>query len=122
MIENFLVNKNVLQKFDKEIIIDVDCACAVLRGANIYAPGIIGMTSGIYIYIFCEVTFCEFSGTKVGDKVSVYADLSGKCKKGLMNFDNSSVKVFIGNGISQMQRYQLFGDDLKPWYVKIQIS
>lgn len=35
-----------LQRFDKEIIVDVKCASAVLRGAHIYASGILGMSAG----------------------------------------------------------------------------
>lgn len=35
-----------LSDINKEVVIDVNCAAAVLRGANIYAPGIIGMMTG----------------------------------------------------------------------------
>lgn len=31
---------------EKEIVVDTDCAAAVLRGANIFAPGVIAMMSG----------------------------------------------------------------------------
>lgn len=33
----------------KEVVVDVDCAAAVLRGAHIFAPGVLGMESGTYI-------------------------------------------------------------------------
>lgn len=33
-----------LEKVSKEVVIDHKCAAAVLRGAHIFAPGVIGMT------------------------------------------------------------------------------
>lgn len=54
--KNLPVKKDEILKFDKEIIVDVECACAVLRGANIYAPGILGMSSGkIFLKVFLTV-------------------------------------------------------------------
>lgn len=50
IINNFIV-KEEIEKHEKEIIIDTDCACAVLRGANIFAPGILGMSSGRFLFI-----------------------------------------------------------------------
>ncbi|KAL9905771.1 tRNA (cytosine(72)-C(5))-methyltransferase NSUN6 isoform 2-T2 [Glossina fuscipes fuscipes] len=50
----------------REIIVDDCCGAAVLRGAHIYAVGVLAMESG----------------TKLHDIVNVYADLTGKCKKG----------------------------------------
>lgn len=35
-----------LENINKEIIVDTECASAVLRGANVYAPGVMAMMSG----------------------------------------------------------------------------
>lgn len=48
------------------------------------------------------------------DRVSIYADLGGKCKRGQQKLHDGEEKLFIANGIIKFQRYQLFGDDLKP--------
>lgn len=60
-----LENKSrVLEKYSKEVIVDTDCAAAILRGAHIYAPGILAMISGLkkiilvyivqkYLCIYC---------------------------------------------------------------------
>ncbi|XP_073842543.1 tRNA (cytosine(72)-C(5))-methyltransferase NSUN6 isoform X1 [Musca autumnalis] len=76
----------------KEIIVDSCCGAAVLRGAHIYSIGVIGMETG----------------TQVGDLVNVYADLSGKCKKGSNIRYESDQKVYLGQGKVLMQRYQLY--------------
>ena len=51
----------------------------------------------------------KFVGTRIGDKINVFADLNGKCKKGTKCHYESDVKIFIGTGIVRMQRHQLFG-------------
>lgn len=50
---------------------------------------------------------------KAGDVVSVYSDIKGKCKKGAKEFDGT--KVFLGNGISESSRKEIFSGlpDLK---------
>lgn len=43
-----------------EIVVDIHCAAAVLRGAHVFAPGIMGMQSGAklnYLY-FAYIKFC----------------------------------------------------------------
>ncbi|XP_068898040.1 tRNA (cytosine(72)-C(5))-methyltransferase NSUN6 isoform X2 [Tenebrio molitor] len=80
-----------LKIYDKEIVVDATCGAAVLRGAHIYAPGVMGM----------------ITGTQIGDHVSVYADVTKKCKKGLPKIYNDE-KVFLGNGVVKMDRKQLF--------------
>lgn len=47
IINHLYVREENIERFSKEIIVDTECAAAVLRGANIYAPGIVGMMSGI---------------------------------------------------------------------------
>ncbi|XP_067049452.1 tRNA (cytosine(72)-C(5))-methyltransferase NSUN6-like isoform X2 [Acropora muricata] len=76
---------------EKEIIVDLHCGIAVLRGANIYIPGVMAAHPCI----------------KRGDLVSVYADLYGKCRKGVTKpFDGQ--KLFLGNGISLFDRRDVF--------------
>ncbi|XP_050000717.1 tRNA (cytosine(72)-C(5))-methyltransferase NSUN6 isoform X3 [Alexandromys fortis] len=50
---------------------------------------------------------------KAGDVISVYSDIEGKCKKGAKEFDGT--KVFLGNGISELSRKDIFNGirDLK---------
>ncbi|XP_012516349.1 PREDICTED: putative methyltransferase NSUN6 [Propithecus coquereli] len=43
---------------------------------------------------------------KSGDVISVYSDIKGKCKKGAKEFDGT--KVFLGNGISELSRKEIF--------------
>ncbi|KAF1495405.1 putative 28S rRNA (cytosine-C(5))-methyltransferase, partial [Megadyptes antipodes antipodes] len=43
---------------------------------------------------------------KAGDLVSVYSDIEGKCKRGAKEFEG--VKVFLGNGISELSRSEIF--------------
>lgn len=52
-------------------------------------------------------------GTQIGNDVSIYADLNGKCKRGFQKLYNDK-KIFIGNGRAETQRYQLFGQGVKP--------
>lgn len=81
----------------KEVIVDVTCAAAILRGAHIYAPGVLAMQTN----------------TKYDETVNVYADLDGGCRKGLNCTYESADKHFIGIGLVRMQRFQLFGEE-KP--------
>lgn len=37
-----------LQKFSKEVIVDPICGAAILRGAHIFAPGVMAMLTGFY--------------------------------------------------------------------------
>lgn len=74
-----------------EVIVDVECAQAVLRGADIFIPGILSMSPSI----------------EVGELISVYVDLEGKCKKGTVELYKGK-KEFIGNGICQFSRNGIF--------------
>lgn len=75
----------------KEIIVDSNCGAAILRGADIFAPGVMAAHPGM----------------EGGDTVSVYADLEGKCRKGLTKHYNGK-RVFLGNGIAVLARKDLF--------------
>ncbi|XP_070623236.1 tRNA (cytosine(72)-C(5))-methyltransferase NSUN6 isoform X3 [Erythrolamprus reginae] len=79
-----------LQKLPNEVIVNAQCGSAVLRGAHVYAPGIISTSKFM----------------KSGSVVSVYSDIEGKCKRGAKEFSGN--KVFIGNGISELSRNEIF--------------
>ncbi|KAL0128186.1 hypothetical protein PUN28_003443 [Cardiocondyla obscurior] len=81
-----------LKRYPNEIIVDAACGAAVLRGSHVYAPGVIGMPNGL----------------TVNTKVSVFADITGQCKKGLIKSYANSNKVYLGNGSLQQTRKQLF--------------
>ncbi|EDL78747.1 NOL1/NOP2/Sun domain family, member 6 (predicted) [Rattus norvegicus] len=80
-----------------EVIVGAQCGNAVLRGAHVYVPGVVSASKFM----------------KAGDVVSVYSDIKGKCKKGAKEFDGT--KVFLGNGISELSRKDIFNGlpDLK---------
>ncbi|GAB0184752.1 tRNA (cytosine(72)-C(5))-methyltransferase NSUN6 [Grus japonensis] len=79
-----------LKKHASEVIVGAHCGYAVLRGAHVYVPGIISASRFM----------------KAGDLVSVYSDIEGKCKRGAKEFEG--VKVFLGNGISELSRSEIF--------------
>lgn len=76
----------------KEIIVDTSCGAALLRGAHLYAPGVLAMPKG----------------TQMNETVRIYSDLSGKCKKGTNVLFESDEKVLIGIGTVKMTRNDLF--------------
>ncbi|XP_020300649.1 putative methyltransferase NSUN6 isoform X4 [Pseudomyrmex gracilis] len=86
-----------LKRYPDEIIVDAACGAAVLRGSHIYAPGIIGMPNGL----------------TVDTKVSVFADVVGQCKKGLIKPYPENNKIYLGNGVLRQTRKQLFGKTAK---------
>uniref|UniRef100_A0A8D0H8F5 NOP2/Sun RNA methyltransferase 6 n=1 Tax=Sphenodon punctatus TaxID=8508 RepID=A0A8D0H8F5_SPHPU len=79
-----------LEKQPAEVIVGAQCGNAVLRGAHVYIPGIISAPKSM----------------KACDVVSVYSDIEGKCKRGAKEF--LGTKVFIGNGISELSRSEIF--------------
>uniref|UniRef100_A0A8D2IM91 NOP2/Sun RNA methyltransferase 6 n=1 Tax=Varanus komodoensis TaxID=61221 RepID=A0A8D2IM91_VARKO len=82
-----------LQKVTNQVIVGAQCGNAVLRGAHVYVPGIISASKFM----------------KAGDVVSVYSDIEGKCKRGAKEF--LGTKVFIGNGISELSRNDIFNSN-----------
>ncbi|XP_039769937.1 tRNA (cytosine(72)-C(5))-methyltransferase NSUN6 isoform X1 [Ornithorhynchus anatinus] len=74
-------------------IVGAQCGNAVLRGAHIYVPGILAASGGM----------------KAGEVVSVYSDVEGKCRKGAKGFDGT--QAFLGNGISELSRREIFGSN-----------
>nr|XP_022907748.1 putative methyltransferase NSUN6 [Onthophagus taurus] len=95
IIHNIPIERLDLNKKKQEVIIDVHCGASVLRGAHIFAPGVIGMQKG----------------AQLNDKVSVYVDVNKKCKKGFCDIFNLGRKVFVGNGVVKMTRKELFCDN-----------
>lgn len=109
LIENGKLNAKspAYNQLYKEIVVDASCGAAVLRGAHIYAPGVIGM----------------LSETKLDEIVNVFVDVIRACKKGTNKTYQSEHKIFIGIGIVKMQRYQLFNtvDNIVPNGIAIEI-
>lgn len=89
----------------KEVIVDKHGAAALLRGAHLYAPGVLAMQSG----------------TKQDEIVNVFADLEGKCKKGTITEYSSTQKAFIGVGKVKQQRYQIYGDGIEPKGIAVEM-
>ncbi len=87
----------VCPEANKEVIVDQQCGLAVLRGANVYAPGIMAATQDVI----------------KGDKVSVFVDIHGKCRRGLIQRFKGD-KSFLGNGCAAMSRKDLFVGNSSP--------
>jgi hypothetical protein len=80
----------------KHLIVDLLCGAAVLRGANVFAPGILSAPKD----------------ASIGDHVAVFADKDGTCPRGLaVPFEGS--KIFVGNGVLHQQRSDWFGATAK---------
>lgn len=79
---------------EKEVIVDAVCGAAVLRGSDVYACGILAAPAGM----------------QPGDVVSLYADLNGLCRRGLVKpFDGP--KCFLGNGRACISRHDIFSSE-----------
>jgi len=73
-----------------EVIVDVPCGMAVLRGAQIFTPGVLS----------CPKSLAR------GDEVSVFADLSRKCLQGMTSYTGE--KLYLGNAVALLSRYDMF--------------
>lgn len=82
----------------KQLIVDTSCGAALLRGAHIFAPGVLAMETG----------------TQVHEMVNVLADLPGKCKRGTATRYICDEKIFLGVGEVLMQRHQLYNNKEQP--------
>lgn len=78
------------KRYPKEVVVDLTCGMAVLRGSDVFVQGILGCPGD-------AVT---------SDIVSVYADLDGKCLRGHKAY--SGQKMFVGNGVLQFSREQIY--------------
>ncbi|GBP23217.1 hypothetical protein EVAR_82382_1 [Eumeta japonica] len=93
-----------LGKVEKEVIVDTLCGAAVLRGSNVYAPGVMGLSPN----------------TELNELVNVYADIEGKCKKGLKTkFEGE--KQLVGTGRLKKLRFELFDQVIKPSGIAVNI-
>ncbi|XP_065649989.1 tRNA (cytosine(72)-C(5))-methyltransferase NSUN6 isoform X2 [Hydra vulgaris] len=88
--------KDHLAIYNKEVIVDVHCGAAVLRGAHVFAPGVLAASADM----------------KFGDMVSVYADVDHKCRRGYTKVFTGR-KFFIGNGQAEFNRDTLFEHNAK---------
>lgn len=88
--------KEDIARHNREVIVDLACGVAVLRGANVFAPGVMGAPHYL----------------AVGQAVSVYADVQNNCRRGCTN-QYKGAKYFIGNGTAMMSRQDLFCVDSK---------
>ncbi|XP_022622931.1 putative methyltransferase NSUN6 isoform X1 [Seriola dumerili] len=82
-----------VKQLSSEVVVGAQCGNAVLRGAHVFAPGIVA--SPKYM--------------KAGDVVSVFSDLEGKCTRGATSFQGK--RVFVGNGVAEMGRSSIFCTD-----------
>ncbi|XP_058250715.1 tRNA (cytosine(72)-C(5))-methyltransferase NSUN6 isoform X3 [Hemibagrus wyckioides] len=73
-----------------EVIVGAQCGSAVLRGAHVFAPGVLSAPKFM----------------KAGDQVSVFSDVEGRCTRGAKEFQGK--KVFLGNGVCVMNRSDIF--------------
>ncbi|XP_048856950.1 tRNA (cytosine(72)-C(5))-methyltransferase NSUN6 isoform X2 [Brienomyrus brachyistius] len=76
-----------------EVIVGAQCGNSVLRGAHVFAPGVLSAPKYM----------------KAGDSVAVCSDVEGRCTRGATDFQGR--KVFLGNGIAVMSRAEIFQAD-----------
>lgn len=82
--------RRALKQHPVQVIVGAQCGSAVLRGAHVYSAGILSASKWM----------------KAGEEVSVYSDIEAQCKRGATEFDGT--KVFIGNGLSELSRSEIF--------------
>ena len=80
----------------RAVVVGSGCGVAVLRGAEVFAPGILSAPADMV----------------AGERVAVLADVRNACLKGAKSFSGET--YFVGNGVAQISREQLFsGSDAK---------
>lgn len=80
------------------VYVDRLCAAAILRGAHLYAPGVLSMTGG----------------TKLNEPANIYTELGKTRLKGSKCTDKpTNTDIYLGHGIVRMQRHELFGTNAK---------
>ncbi|XP_022169164.1 putative methyltransferase NSUN6 isoform X2 [Myzus persicae] len=90
----------------EEVIVDIATGQSALRGAHIFAPGIMAMAPEVQVDSF----------------ISVYADLAKGCKRGYQKYYDNPLKMFVGNGIAKMNRRQLFNGDMNPKGIAVEMT
>ncbi|XP_047424015.1 tRNA (cytosine(72)-C(5))-methyltransferase NSUN6 isoform X2 [Mugil cephalus] len=91
-----VVGPRPVKQLSSEVVVGAQCGSAVLRGAHVFAPGI--LASPKYM--------------RAGDVVSVFSDLEEKCTRAAISFQGN--KVFVGNGVAEMDRSRIFGAGESP--------
>ncbi|XP_062336057.1 tRNA (cytosine(72)-C(5))-methyltransferase NSUN6 isoform X1 [Osmerus eperlanus] len=85
-----VIGPRSVKQLGSEVVVGALCGSAVLRGAHVFAPGILATPKFM----------------KAGDTVSVFSDLEGKCTRGSKNFQGK--RVFLGNGLAGLDRSSIF--------------
>lgn len=92
-----------VEKTRNEVIVDPLCAAAVLRGAHVYAPGVLGLPSDCVL----------------NERIDIYGAMDGKCKRGLkVKYDGD--KKYVGTGYLKMLRYNIFDKGIQPSGIAVQ--
>ncbi|XP_037031030.1 tRNA (cytosine(72)-C(5))-methyltransferase NSUN6 isoform X2 [Bradysia coprophila] len=89
----------------KEVVVDVSCSASILRGAHLYAPGVLSMETN----------------TGLNENVNIFADIDGICKRGATTFESPNKRI-IATGTVLMQRHQLFRNNMTPSGIAIEIK
>ncbi|XP_038209650.1 tRNA (cytosine(72)-C(5))-methyltransferase NSUN6 isoform X2 [Zerene cesonia] len=84
-------------------MVDASCGAAVLRGSHVFAPGLLGLQPNC----------------KLNDLVDIYADLDGKCKRGL-KIHYTGKKEYVGTGYLKKLRCELFDEGIQPSGIGVQ--
>jgi hypothetical protein len=84
---------------------------------------IVILERSFFLYInYCNINniWCNFStkGVVIGDKVSVFGDLLGQCKRG-WNKEYEGKKYFVGNGLLLQNRQDLFSVGVPKYIIAI---
>ncbi|ORX54182.1 S-adenosyl-L-methionine-dependent methyltransferase [Piromyces finnis] len=79
------------KRYEKKVIIDVSCGKSVLRGSDIYAPGLLAMSQNVEMY----------------DYVSIYIDIDSKVLRGSCEPYETNL-IYVGNGQILVNRNDIF--------------
>ena len=71
------------------VVVDVKCSKAVLRGAEVFSPGVKGLPC-----------------VPEGSNVAVHVDITSACRRGEKSFSGQT--AFIANGVLRMTRHDIF--------------
>lgn len=88
----------------KIVVVGEMCGLSVLRGADVFSPGILSVPMDLL----------------PGERVSVFADVTGSCLRGAKQF--AGEMYFVGNGISRVSRDELFKTKEPPRGIGIEMS
>ncbi|XP_037076462.1 tRNA (cytosine(72)-C(5))-methyltransferase NSUN6-like, partial [Pollicipes pollicipes] len=93
-----------LRPAERRLVVDTLCGAAVLRGADVYAPGVLGCSADV----------------REGEPVSVHADLEGCCLRGRTQ-PYEGHQLFVGNGVMEQSRHAIFTTE-KPCGVAVRMT